>query len=156
MHGVFYIFLNLPPNSPFRTMSRAILNKALTKQILKRFLYEHDLPRVLFSFNLYSYLLIQLRKMRDKWKISIHLLWTNTCSVKPKFCDSWSRHVSSTNRRVELSTSTCSCEYIISSSRTQFNSQNLRYEIHCELTGICTLVSRIWRRCVMSWKKAEE
>jgi len=156
MHDVFYIFLNLPPNSPFRTMSRAMLTKTLTKQMFKRSLYELILPRVLFSFNLYSYLLTPLRKMREKWRSSIHLLWTNTCSVKPKFFNSCSRHVSGMNRPIKLFTSTCSCEYIISSSRTHFKSQNLRYEIHCELTGICTLVSRICRRCVMSWKKAEE
>jgi hypothetical protein len=155
MHDVFYIFLNFPRNSPIRTMSIAMLTKALTKQIFKRPLYEHILPRVLFSFHLYSYLLISLRKMRENWRSSIHLLWTNTCSVKLKFCDSCSRHVSYTKRRIKLSTSTCSCEYIISSSETHFNSQNLCYEIHRELTGIGTRVSRIWRRCMM-WKEEEE
>lgn len=154
MHDVFYSFLDLPPNSPFRTMSRAMLIKALTKQIFKISLFEYILPRVLFSFNLCSYLLIPLQKVWENWRSSVHLFWTNTCSVKLKFCYSCIRHLSGMNRCIKLSTSTCSCEYIILSSKTHFNLQNLCYEINRELTGICTRVSRICRRCVMSWKKA--
>jgi hypothetical protein len=216
MHDVFYIFLNSPHNSPFRTMSRAMLTKALTKQILKRSLYERILTRVLFPFNLYRYLLIPLRKMREKWRsyfvsvqrdatvsslCFISLQDYSTCfgfslhpssgvhktadattgtsrvmwHVKKKemekpysfalnqylqretqFCYSCSRHLSGMNRRIKLSISTCSCEYIISISKAHFNSQNLCYEIRRDLTGICTRVFRICRRCVMSWKEAEE
>jgi hypothetical protein len=115
-------------------MSRAMLIKALTKQIFKRSSFEHILPRILFSFNLYSYLLIPLRKMWENWRSSIHLLWTNTCSVKLKFCYSCIRHLSGTNRRIKLPTSTCSCEYINSNLntiyfqlwRTQLKLQNVK------------------------------
>jgi hypothetical protein len=155
MHDVFYIFLNLRPNSSFPTLSIAMLTKTLSKQIFKRYLYEHILPQVLFAFKLYSYLLLPLRKMRENWRSGIYSLWTNACSVKLKFCDSRSRHVSDMNRRMKLSTFTCSYEYVISSSKAHFNSQNMCYEIHHELIGICTRVSRICRRCVM-WKKVEE
>ena len=113
MHDVFYIFLNLPPNFPIHT-SWATLTKALTRQIFKRPLYEHILPRVLLSLNLYSYLLIPFRKMREILSSIIHLLWDETCSVKLRFLNSCSWHVSGVNRRIKLSTSTCSCEYNIS------------------------------------------